>query len=106
MQKANLNAHIFIAAVGESFLIDAEPDLRETLRARLERYVIADDVQIEDVTDEFSLFHVLTEEPPAAGVMAGLFPRAVLPRRAGTSGATQRVTMLSDDELASGYLVY
>src|SRR5438477_11657198 len=63
--KGKLDAHIFIAVVGESFLIDAEPDLRETLRARLERYVIADDVQIEDVTDEFSLFHVLSQQPPA-----------------------------------------
>src|SRR5262249_560631 len=64
--KGKLNAHIFIAALGESFLIDAEPELRETLRARLERYVIADDVEIADVTDEFSLFHVFTEEPPAS----------------------------------------
>ncbi len=62
--KGKLNAHIFITALGEAFLIDAEPELRETLRARLERYIIADDVQIEDVTDEFSLFHVFTEEPP------------------------------------------
>jgi len=66
--KGRLNAHIFITALGESFLIDAEPELRETLRARLERYVIADDVQIDDVTDEFSLFHVLTRDMPAAGV--------------------------------------
>jgi tRNA-modifying protein YgfZ len=65
--KGKLNLHIFIAAVGESFLIDAEPELRETLRARLERYVIADDVQMEDVTDEFSLFHVFTDEPPPLG---------------------------------------
>jgi folate-binding protein YgfZ len=62
--KGKLNAHIFIAPLGESFLIDAEPELREPLRTRLERYVIADDVQIEDVTDEFSLFHVLAHEPP------------------------------------------
>src|SRR4029450_4078193 len=62
--KGKLNAHIFIAALGESLLIDAEPELRETLRARLERYVIADDVQIEDVTDEFSLFHVLAAPSP------------------------------------------
>src|SRR5437762_3342430 len=62
--KGKLNAHISISALGESLLIDAEPELREALRARLERYVIADDVQIEDVTDEFSLCHVLTEEPP------------------------------------------
>ena len=63
--KGKLNAHIFITALGDDFLIDAEPELRETLRARLERYIVADDVQIEDVTDEFSLFHVLTEESPA-----------------------------------------
>src|SRR5262245_39339881 len=65
--KGKVNAHIFIAALEERFLIDAEPELRETLRTRLERYVIADDVQIEDVTEEFSLFHVLTEQPPARG---------------------------------------
>ncbi|MGC2626602.1 MAG: glycine cleavage T C-terminal barrel domain-containing protein [Candidatus Udaeobacter sp.] len=62
--KGKLNAHIFVAALGENLLIDGDPELRETVRARLERYVIADDVQIEDVTDEFSLFHVFTEEPP------------------------------------------
>jgi tRNA-modifying protein YgfZ len=62
--KGKLNAHIFISALGESFLVDTEPELRETLCTRLERYVIADDVQIEDITDEFSLFHVLAEGSP------------------------------------------
>ena len=62
--KGKLNGHIFIAALGESFLVDAEPELGEPLRTRLERYVIADDVQIKDVTDGFSLFHVLAKEPP------------------------------------------
>ena len=79
--KGKLNAHIFIAALGESLLIDAEPELRETLRARLERYVIADDVQIEDVTDEFSLFHVFTEEPLAPG-----FGRIVSAHRVAATG--------------------
>src|SRR5205823_13791979 len=41
--KGKLNGHIFIAALGESFLVDAEPELGEPLRTRLERYVIADD---------------------------------------------------------------
>jgi len=62
--KGKMNAHIFVGAHGECFLVDAEQELCETLRARLERYVIADDVQIEDVTDQFSLFHVLSEESP------------------------------------------
>jgi folate-binding protein YgfZ len=62
--KGKMNAHIFVSALGDYFLVDAEQELRQTLRARLERYVIADDVQIEDVTDQFSLFHVLSEESP------------------------------------------
>ena len=62
--KGKMNAHIFVSALGGCFLVDAEPELRETLRIRLERYVIADDVQIEDVTDRFSLFHILSEESP------------------------------------------
>ena len=36
--------------------------------ARTDRDVIADDVEIEDVTNEFSLFHVLKEESPASGL--------------------------------------
>jgi len=101
--KGKLNAHIFITALGEGFLIDAEPELRETLRARLERYVIADDVQIDDVTDEFSLFHVLTEQPPARG--SG---RTVSARRFSATGwdiwsdSGRHDTV--EHEFASGYL--
>jgi folate-binding protein YgfZ len=62
--KGKLNAHIFVGALGETFLIDTEPDLRETFRERLERYVIADDVEIQDVKDQFSLFHVVGNESP------------------------------------------
>src|SRR5262249_4430650 len=60
--KGKMDAHIFVCALGECFLVDAAPNLREKLRARLERYVIADDVEIEDVTDQFLLFHVLSPE--------------------------------------------
>src|SRR2546430_472568 len=59
-------AHIFVCALEECCLVDAHPILGENLRTRLERYIIADDVQIEDVTDKFSLFHVLSRESPTA----------------------------------------
>jgi folate-binding protein YgfZ len=62
--KGKTDGHLFVSMLGERFFVDAEPDLQETLRVRLERYVIADDVQIEDVTDEFSLFHVLSRQSP------------------------------------------
>lgn len=57
--KGRINADVFLVAAGDSYLLDVESEMRETLATRLERYVIADDVQITEVTDEFSLFHVL-----------------------------------------------
>ena len=65
--KGRMNGHVFLSAARDCFLVDADPELREVLLARLERYVIADDVQIEDVTDQLSIFHVLSPTGPAAG---------------------------------------
>ncbi len=62
--KGKMNAHIFISAAPDCYWVDADPALRETLLARLERYVIADDVQIENVTDRLSIFHVLSSIVP------------------------------------------
>jgi tRNA-modifying protein YgfZ len=63
--KGKMNAHIFVSAALDCFWVDADPELREALPARLERYVIADDVQIEDVTDRFSIFHILSRAAPS-----------------------------------------
>jgi tRNA-modifying protein YgfZ len=65
--KGRMNGHVFLSAAQDCFLADADPELREVLLARLERYVIADDVQIEDVTDQLSIFHVLSPTGPTAG---------------------------------------
>src|SRR5205814_9829620 len=40
---------------------EADPELRDALPSRIDRYIIADDVQIEDVTETFSIFHVVDE---------------------------------------------
>jgi len=62
--KGHLDAHIFLSATPNDIWIDADQELREPLQTRLERYVIADDVMIEDVTDQFALFHVLADSEP------------------------------------------
>lgn len=62
--KGKIDAHVFICAAQDAYLIDTHSDLRETFPARLDRYIIADDVQVEDVTDEFDLFHFLDSERP------------------------------------------
>ena len=63
--KGKLCAHVFLSKENdEAFLLDADAELRDELPTRLDRYIIADDVQIEDVTDKFSIFHFLGESPP------------------------------------------
>ena len=57
--KGHFDAHVFLSATPNDIWIDADQELRELLQTRLERYVIADDVKIEDVTDQSALFHVL-----------------------------------------------
>ncbi len=62
--KGRMAAHVFLFAPVDSFLLDADLALREALPARLERYLIADDVIVEDVGDQFSIFHCLGETAP------------------------------------------
>jgi len=72
--KGKMDAHIFAHARGEAFWLDADPNVREAFRARLERYIIADDVEIEDVTEQFSVFHLLSPQMPdvANGVIVSV----------------------------------
>ena len=80
--KGKMDAHFFVHANEDSFLIDAEPVLRSVLQARLDRYIIADDVGIEDVTVKLSIFHVIGANVPEFSVPT----RAVLADRFGCEG--------------------
>lgn len=44
---------------GDAFLVDAPAELREPLLARLGKYIIADDVELEDISDDYVLVHDL-----------------------------------------------
>lgn len=57
--KGRIEGDIFFHASpdGESLLLDAPECLRETLGLRLGKYIIADDAVLEDVTEEWQLWH-------------------------------------------------
>jgi folate-binding protein YgfZ len=67
--KGKLSGMIFVSAAPAFLRIDAESELRESLGARLERYIIADDATLEDTTGEECLFHLLA--PAAPGALPG-----------------------------------
>ena len=63
--KGKLCAEVLITATAHALIIDADAALRDTLPARLERYIIADDVTLADATDSRALFHFIGPPPPA-----------------------------------------
>lgn len=57
--KGRIAGDLMIHARGDALWLDAEPDLREPLGMRLEKYIVADDVELTDVTDDWQLWHVI-----------------------------------------------
>lgn len=57
--KGKLEAEIVVRADEECLWIDAPGPLRESLLARLEKFLIADDCAWDDVTDAYALWHGL-----------------------------------------------
>ncbi len=70
--KGKLCADVFITTQPEALIVDADALLEETLLTRLSRYIIADDVEIEDVTHALHLTHVIPS--PAVTIASLLTP--------------------------------
>lgn len=62
--KGQLEADLYFAHHPEKdgILIDAHIDLRESLFTRLDRYIIADDAELTDITDDWQVAHLLDKE--------------------------------------------
>jgi len=57
--KGKLCADVFVSLGPSGILLDADPSLAETLPARMERYIVADDVAMEDVTASVAIVHTM-----------------------------------------------
>jgi folate-binding protein YgfZ len=64
--KGRMEGDVSIAVHAGDFYLEADPVLRESLGARLEKYLIADDALLEDVSELWSLSHVFGTTPPVA----------------------------------------
>src|SRR5256885_6997812 len=95
--KGKMDAHLFFHAKGDSFLLDAAPALQSTLQARLERYIIADDVTIEDLTAQLSIFHVPGGPLPPLSKSARVFSA----NRFGFDGHDIWIESAKHDEIAA-----
>jgi tRNA-modifying protein YgfZ len=66
--KGRIEADLYLWCFAEHFLIDTEPELREKATQHIRRYIIADQVELEDVTEQTSAIGV--EGPAVAAVLA------------------------------------
>jgi len=61
--KGQLDAVGHVRALPEAYLIDVPSGLCAVVLARLDRYLIADDVTLTDVSDRWHLYHLLGIDP-------------------------------------------
>jgi folate-binding protein YgfZ len=55
--KGRLEADLHIASTPDSLLIETDFSLRESIRSRIEKFIVADDVTFEDISSSYTLAH-------------------------------------------------
>src|SRR5271156_4980221 len=68
--KGKMESDLNIFALADELLLDFEPELTEKISARLEKFIVADDVQILDAAPYYGLLSV--QGPKAALVICAL----------------------------------
>ena len=64
--KGRLEADLHIAATPDSLLLETDFSLRESIRSRIEKFIVADDVTIEDISSSYTLAHYTALSAPPA----------------------------------------
>lgn len=95
--KGKMQSDLNIFCLQDELLLDFEPGLTTTVSERLEKYIVADDVQVVDVTPHYGLLSV--QGPKASTVVCalGLFT--------GVPAAPLSLNKISDATLGEIYLM-
>jgi len=66
--QGRILSDVNVLCLPDAFLLDTEPETRQTVYAHLDKYIIADDVVLEDVTSELTT--IALQGPQAGAVLA------------------------------------
>jgi folate-binding protein YgfZ len=75
--KGKMQSDLFIYCLEDELLLDFEPDLVDAVSQRLEKYVIADDVQVVDVSSPYGMLTIQGPRSPEALRAAGFDATAI-----------------------------
>ncbi len=85
--KGRIQSDLNVYSLANEILLDFEPGLSDAIKDRLEKYVIADDVQMVDVTPHYGLLSV--QGPKAAAVVESLQLGLTIPAKPFTLSSVQ-----------------
>jgi folate-binding protein YgfZ len=94
--KGKLHSDLNIYRLENEMLLDFEPGLSESVARRLEKFVIAEDVQVIDAAPHYGVLSV--QGPKAAEVVGSLSPKFILPAK------TMAANKVEEEALGEIYL--
>src|SRR3569623_184804 len=65
--QGQIRADAYVLCFEDHFLLDVEPEVRQSLYEHLDHFIIADDVTLEDVTDQMPCFGIEGPQAEANG---------------------------------------
>jgi folate-binding protein YgfZ len=95
--KGKLQSDLYIYQLADEVLLDFEPGLTATVMERLDKYIIADDVQVVDVSPQYGLLTLQGPKAPQAVLALGLIP--------GLPANSLQFTSHKDEQIGEIYFV-
>jgi folate-binding protein YgfZ len=102
--KGKMESDLNIFNLQDELLLDFEPGLTEKISQRLEKFIVADDVQIVDVAPHYGLLSVQGHGSEEVVLATGLIGRDALPRVQADQQVGPTIVKISDATLGEIYL--
>ena len=103
--KGKMESDLNIFCLADELLLDFEPGLTEKVSQRLEKFIVADDVQIVDVAPHYGLLSVQGPRAEEVVLAIGLIGRDALPRVRADQQPGPAFVKISDATLGEIYLM-
>jgi folate-binding protein YgfZ len=102
--KGKMESDLNIFVLADELLLDFEPGLTGKISKRLEKFIVADDVQILDAAPHYGLLSVQGAKAAEVIVALGLIGRDALPRVQADQQVGPTIVKISDATLGEIYL--
>ena len=103
--KGKMESDLNIFCLQDELLLDFEPGLTGKVSQRLEKFIVADDVQIADVAPHYGLLSVQGPKAVEVVVALGLIGRDALPRVQADRQVSPTIVKIAEVTLGEIYLV-